>query len=83
MAQTTALPSHAPLVSQLARAKSCTEMEFSIPQIFLFSAHLNLSKPISTYPNISQNIPIYPYLSQAILSNPNLFEPIPTYPDLS
>jgi hypothetical protein len=36
MAQTTALPSHAPLVSQLARATLFTEMEFRIPQTFLF-----------------------------------------------
>ena len=35
MAQTTALPSHAPLVSQLARATSFTEMELlRIPQRF-------------------------------------------------
>ena len=32
MAQTTALPSHAPLVSQLARATSFTEKKFRIPK---------------------------------------------------
>ena len=46
MAQTTALPSHAPLVSQLARATSFTEIGFRIP------TYSNLSDVIQTYPNL-------------------------------
>ena len=76
MAQTTALPSHAPLVSQLARAKSCTEMEFRIPQMFLFSTYLKLLKTISTNPNIPHHIQNYSNLSQAIFTYLNLSKPI-------
>ena len=72
MAQTTALPSHAPLVSQLARAKSFTELELGIPQYFFF----HLSEPIQTFPDLSQHIATYPNLSQPIPSHPTLSKPI-------
>ena len=57
MAQTTALPSHAPLVSQLARATSFTEIGFRIPQQFQhIPTYSNLSDVIQTYPNLSEPI---------------------------
>ena len=67
MAQTTALPSHAPLVSQLARATSFTEIGFRIPQQF---------QHIPTYPMLSKLIRTYPNLSKHFRTYPNMCEPI-------